>query len=41
MDIRKELGVNSMQEKVREMRYGQMLVWTDAENEKIRSESSC
>ena len=38
-DIRRELGVNSIQEKVREMR---LLVWTHAENGRKRwSESNC
>ena len=38
VDIRKELGVNSIQEEVREMR----LVWTHAENgRKQRSENNC
>ena len=44
LDIRKELGVNSLKEKVRYMRqiYETMLAWTYAENgRKQRSESNC
>ena len=38
VDIRKELGVSSIQEKVREI--NTTLVWTHAENGRKRSESS-
>ena len=38
VDIRKELGVSSIQEKVREMRL-RCMVWTLAENGRKRSES--
>ena len=42
VDIRTELGVNNMKEKVRSQRNETRLVWTHAENgRKQRSESSC
>ena len=42
VDFRKELGVTSIQEKVREMRLRWYGLWTHAENgRKQRSESSC